>query len=80
MKIQTSQKVLGYNDDVPEVQEVTVKELREATQDYLIAMFENAHVFHHESPMGKLEDTEEFDAELAKQINRVRKLFGYVSA
>jgi len=87
MKIQTSQKVLGLpqsfwaitNDTAPEpIQEVTAKELKEAVQDYLLSILEwSATLRHREDPMGKLEGTEEFSTEVVKQVNRIKKLFGY---
>lgn len=87
MKIETNHQVLRFdqgfwdiNSEVaPEpIQEVTAKELREAAQDYLLTFLqESARVRHFEDPMGRLEGTKEFDDEVAKQANRIMKLFGY---
>ena len=87
MKIQTNRKVLRLeqsfwdltNQTAPEpVQEVTAKELKEGVQDYLLMMLdESATLRHREDPMGKLEGTEEFNFEVEKQVNRIKKLFGY---
>ena len=87
MKIQTNRTVLSFGPEFwaisketppAPVQDVTVKELKEAVQDYILLMLdESATLRHLEDPMGKLEGTDEFSVEVAKQIKRIAKLFGY---
>ena len=77
MKIQFTRTALNQGWAI-EGEEVTAKEIKEAAQDDILAnLSENFTLMVLEGPLGKFQATNEYMAEVNRQINRIAKLFNY---
>jgi hypothetical protein len=77
MKIQFTRTALRMGWAI-EGENVTAKEIREAVQDDMLAnLAESFSLMVLEGPLGKFQATNEYMAELAKQTNRIARLFNY---
>ena len=77
MKIQFTRTALRMGWAI-EGENVTAKEIREAVQDDMLAnLAESFTLMVLEGPLGKFQATNEYMAEVNRQINRIAKLFNY---
>jgi len=77
MKIQFTRTALNQGWAI-EGEEVTAKEIKEAAQDDILAnLSDNFALMVLEGPLSKFQATNEYMAEVNRQINRIAKLFNY---